>query len=94
MKQLTLILAILGGFLLSGCSSYSVIRSCAEVGKCANYAMVSESSVSGLYATVGGKGNTCKVSTFGDIKEWRVTYAGNECAAVLNGGVTEGTNNE
>ncbi len=68
--------------LVSGCGSVNALRR----GKTADFALISEGEVGGAYAVFAGEGQTCKVTEFGELKHWQVTYKGKRCQALLNGG--------
>lgn len=70
---------------LSACGSVNALRS----GKTADYAIVSEGEAGGAYALFTGEGRTCKVTEFGKLDKWQVTYKGKHCEAKLNGGAAE-----
>ena len=67
----------------TGCSSYSVVRSCPDV-ECVSYVEITEAHASPL-SLLSGEALTCKVTEFGQIGDWVVIYKGEHCEAVLNG---------
>lgn len=85
MNKLTLPLLFAVCVLLSACSSYSVYTGCKEGDTCVEYAAVSEGEAGGLYATVTGEATFCKVTTYGSVEAWFVSYKGKRCDAELNG---------
>ena len=78
---------------LQGCSAYSVYEACKTGGQCVSYASVTEGEASGVYSVITGSLAPCKVTTFGDVKDWAITYRGEKCTAELNGGVDATTDN-
>lgn len=81
------IIVLVGLLLLQGCSVASVWQSCKRGDACVSYASVTEGEASGIYSVVTGSLAPCKVTTFGDVGAWAVTYNGEKCHAELNGGV-------
>ena len=71
-------------FIFIGCGSVQSNVSCLNGNECTSYALVSESEAKGLAATVTGDSAVCKVSVFGDVSAWQVSYKGDKCEAVLN----------
>ena len=69
---------------LSACGSSGAVKSCINGKECTSFAVVTEARASGLVAVATGDVDTCKVSTFGDVSTWKVTYKGKNCEAVLN----------
>lgn len=90
MKKKLLPLAMLAGLAgaagLTGCGSVNMLRN----GDNADFAVVSEGEAGGAYAVFAGEGNVCKVTEFGDLSRWEVTYKGKSCEAKLNGGAVTG----
>ena len=86
MKKKLLPLAMLVGLAsaagITGCGSVNMLRN----GDNADFAVVSEGQAGGAYAVFAGEGNVCKVTEFGNLERWEVTYKGTHCEASLNGG--------
>lgn len=80
-----LAIVLLTALSLSGCGTYQMMTGDEPV----NFAVVSEGKLGGLYGAVTGEGNSCKVTTYGDISSWQLYYKGENCTAVLNGGGVE-----
>ena len=68
--------------LLSGCTSYSVMRSCPDKA-CVSYVEVTEAKAS-PFAILTTEAITCRVASFGDVGDWLVRFKGEHCEAVLN----------
>lgn len=84
--RITLALIAMSAVLV-GCGSIGALQSCKGGSECASYALVSEGKATGLAATIAGGGSTCKVTVFGDISAWTVSYNGESCSAKLNGDI-------
>ncbi|BFM20511.1 hypothetical protein [Gilvimarinus japonicus] len=89
MKKKLLPLAMLAGLAsaagITGCGSVNMLRN----GDNADFAVVSEGEAGGAYAVFAGEGSVCKVTEFGDLSRWQVTYKGKNCEAALNGGAVK-----
>jgi len=79
------ILFLLPTLLLTACGTAGSLVQCVKGDSCASYAIITEGTTSGLKASFTGGANSCKVTTFGDISAWSVTYEGTKCTALLNG---------
>jgi len=67
-----------------GCGTYQAVNSCKDGGECTSYAIVSESEAEGLASSLVGGSTACKVSVYGDVSSWKVSYKGDKCEAYLN----------
>jgi len=84
---LATLVSIAAAVSITGCGSVNMLRN----GDNADFAVVSEGEAGGAYAVFAGEGSACKVTEFGDLSRWEVTYKGKSCEATLNGGAVTRT---